>query len=275
MHDHNPLKQYFRRPSIYLKLPSRGVGYDNTVLTIPESGELPVYPMTALDEITAKTPDALYNGMAVCDIIKSCVPSIKDPWKINNLDMDAILVAIRIATNGAEMEIESTCPSCNEESKYGVNLSRILGNFVAGDYDQLLTINDLKIKFKPMNYREVTNSSVKQFEIQKALQNLQLIENEDERTSKSTELLRLITNSTMDVMANTIEYIQTPDTRVTEKEFILEFIVNSEKSVFELIKDTGLKLRETTQMKPLNMKCVNCSHEYEQTFTLNISDFFE
>lgn len=275
MHDHNPLKQYFRRPSIYLKLPSRGVGYDHTVLTIPESGELPIYPMTALDEITAKTPDALYNGMAVCDIIKSCVPSIKDPWKINNLDMDAILVAIRIATNGNEMEIESTCPSCNEESKYGVNLSRILGNFVAGDYDQLLTINELKIKFKPMNYREVTNSSVKQFEIQKALQNLQLIENEDERTSKSTELLKLITNSTMDVMANTIEYIQTPDTKVTEKEFILEFIINSEKSVFELIKDTGLKLRETTQMKPLNMKCVSCGHEYEQTFTLNISDFFE
>lgn len=275
MHDHNPLKQYFRRPSIYLKLPSKGVGYDDTVLTIPETGELPVYPMTALDEITAKTPDALYNGTAVCDIIKSCVPSIKDPWKINNLDMDAILVAIRMATNGSEMEIESTCPKCSEESKYGVNLGRILGNFVAGDYDKVLTINDLKIKFKPMNYREVTNSSVKQFEIQKALQNLQLVEDEDERTTKSTELLRLITNSTMDVMANTIDYIETPDTRVTEKEYILEFLVNSEKGVFELIKDTGLKLRESTQMKPLQMKCISCSHEYEQTFTLNISDFFE
>ena len=91
----NPLKQYFRRPAIYLKLPSGGKMYQPGVVNIPESGELAVYPMTAIDEISAKTPDALYNGTAMADIIKSCIPDIKDPWSINSVDLDAVLIAIR------------------------------------------------------------------------------------------------------------------------------------------------------------------------------------
>jgi hypothetical protein len=86
----NPLKQYFRRPSIYLKLPSGGVGYPLGSLNRTENGELPVYPMTAIDEITSKTPDALFNGSAVVEIIKSCVPDITDPWSIPSTDLDAI-----------------------------------------------------------------------------------------------------------------------------------------------------------------------------------------
>lgn len=58
----NPLQQYFRRPAIYIKLPSDGRYYSDGILSMPENHELPVYPMTAIDEITAKTPDALFNG---------------------------------------------------------------------------------------------------------------------------------------------------------------------------------------------------------------------
>jgi hypothetical protein len=50
--NNNPLRQYFRRPAVYIKLPSGGLGYAKDVLEIPESGDFPVYPMTAIDEIT-------------------------------------------------------------------------------------------------------------------------------------------------------------------------------------------------------------------------------
>ena len=59
----NPLAKHFRQPSIYIKLPSEGVWYDESIITISESGEVPVYPMTALDEITYRTADALFNGL--------------------------------------------------------------------------------------------------------------------------------------------------------------------------------------------------------------------
>ena len=46
----NPLAKHFRQPSIYIKLPSNGAFYDDSVVNLPHNGELPVYPMTALDE---------------------------------------------------------------------------------------------------------------------------------------------------------------------------------------------------------------------------------
>jgi hypothetical protein len=273
--ENNPLKQYFRRPSIYLKLPSKGIGYGPDVLVPTETGELPVYPMTAIDEISTKTPDSLYNGTAVVDIIKSCVPNIKNPWKISSTDLDAILVSIRIATNGNDMDIETTCPSCDEELKYGINLSFILNNFRPGDYDKPMDLAEMQFKFRPLNYKELTESGTRQFEIQKTLAMINSMPEGEEREKKSTELLKTITISTLEVLASTIESIQVPDTIVTEKAYIIDFLQNCDKRIFETIKDKSVSLRETTQLKPLHIVCSSCSHEYDQTFTLNVSDFFD
>ena len=130
----NPLRQFFRQPAIYIKLPSLGNHWPKDTLAMPDNGELPVLPMTAIDEITARTPDALFNGTAVTELIKSCVPCIKDPWSIPTIDLDAILIAIRAATNGNLLDIESTCPSCNESASYNVNLIGLLSKIVVDEY---------------------------------------------------------------------------------------------------------------------------------------------
>ena len=96
MLQNNPLKQYFRQPAIYIKLPSQGQFYPEGALDMPPNGELPVYPMTAIDEITYRTPDALFNGNATVNVIQSCMPNIRDPWSIPAMDVDTILVSIRI-----------------------------------------------------------------------------------------------------------------------------------------------------------------------------------
>ena len=101
----NPLQKYYRQPAIYIKLPSAGRYYDANTYTPTETGEIPVLPMTAKDELSFKTPDALINGQATVDVIKSCVPNLLDPWKMVNYDTDTILLAIRIATYGETMDI--------------------------------------------------------------------------------------------------------------------------------------------------------------------------
>jgi hypothetical protein len=270
----NPLKQYFRRPGIYLKLPSGGIGYEPGVVEFPETGELPVYPMTAIDEITSKTPDALYNGTAVAEIIVSCVPAIKQPWKISSVDLDAILVAIKIATNGSEMEIETKCQECSEESKYGVNLSIVLNSFKPGDYESGLVLDQLKVKFRPLTYKSLSESSVKQFEIQKSIIVLNSMVDGPEKDKKSNELLKTITDSTIEILVDTIDCIIAPDTIVNDREFIMDFVKNTDKKSFDTIRDHSIALRESTQTKPLHITCTHCKHEYEQPFTLNVSDFF-
>jgi hypothetical protein len=270
----NPLKQYFRRPGIYLKLPSGGIGYEPGVVEFPEAGDLPVYPMTAIDEITSKTPDALYNGTAVTEIISSCIPAIKKPWQINSVDLDAILVAIKIATNGGEMEIETKCQECSEESKYGVNLNIVLNSFKPGDYENGLVVDQLKIKFRPLTYKTLSESSVKQFEIQKSIIILNGMVEGPEKDNKANELLKTITESTIEVLVDTIDCIIAPDTIVNDREFIIDFIKNTDKKSFDAIRDYSIALRESTQTKPLHITCTHCKHEYDQPFTLNVSDFF-
>ena len=54
-----------------------------------------------------------------------------------------------------------------------------------------------------------------------------------------------------------------------------ENIIDDSRNIVDAIKEKSLALRETTQMKPLEIKCSGCGHDYEQVFTLNVSDFFD
>lgn len=270
----NPLRQYFRRPALYLKLPSNGMGYSSDVLELPENGELPVYPMTAIDEITTKTPDALYNGTAVVEIIKSCIPGIKDPWQLLSTDLDPVLIAIRIASNGQLMEIITDCPSCSEESKYDVNLTQMLGLLKAGDYGTPMNINDLQIKFHPLKYSQLNRASESQFQIQRLLAGLNNIIDEQERNDASASALKEINELAMNLLLETIEYVKTPEAIVFEKEFIREFLLNCDNKDYIRIRDANVELRKSTELKPLEIKCIHCNHAYEQMFNINVTDFF-
>ena len=270
----NPLKQYFRRPAIYLKLPSGGKMYAPGVINIPESGELAVYPMTAIDEISSKTPDALYNGTAIADIIKSCIPDIKDPWSINSIDLDAILIAIKAAAGGDDMSISSECPSCKEVAEYGVNLVGILSQLKSADYEKELIINELAIKFRPLSYKEMNEAGTSQMEAQRIFMMLSKEENETVRAEKTQEALRFITDVTMKILSNTITHIRTPNAFVEEKEYLLDFLRNCDSETYIAVRDYNASLKAQTEIKPLKIKCIHCQHEYEQQFTLNTSDFF-
>jgi len=109
----NPLKNYFRQPKLFLSLPSKGKYYPEGSLEVSESGEYPVFSMTAKDELSLKTPDALINGQSTVDVIQSCIPSIKNAWKMPSLDLDAALIAIRIATYGEMMTVSTKVPVIN------------------------------------------------------------------------------------------------------------------------------------------------------------------
>lgn len=270
----NPLKQYFRRPSIYIRLPSKGKYYDPSVIDMPENQEIPVYPMTAVDEITSRTPDALFNGTAVVEIIKSCVPCIKNPWKINNIDLDTIFIAIRVASSGDEMDIFSTCPACKTEGKYGVNLVQLLSERNEINYDDTLKIRDLEIKFRPLTYVESNKNNMAQYEIQKTLALLDDYEDNNEKTKAAQQALKKLNEVINEAISYTIEYVKTPETIVSNYEFIREFLDNCDKQTNFAIREASIQLKSQNQLKPLNVKCSNCQTEYEQSIVLNITDFF-
>jgi hypothetical protein len=161
----NPLSKFFRQPSIYMSLPSGGAYWPEGTLDMPPTGELPVYPLTSRDEITLRTPDALLNGQGVVDVIQSCVPNIKNAWKMPSTDVDAVLLAIRIASYGHSMDFENKCPHCEEEHTYSMDLRQLAGSIKFPDYDTPAKTHGITVTFRPSNYEELTELNKINYEL--------------------------------------------------------------------------------------------------------------
>ena len=271
----NPLSGYFRQPAIYITLPSGGKYWPNETLEMPETGELPVYPMTAIDEITYRTPDALFNGDAVVRVIQSCIPAIKNAWGAPAADMDAILTGIRIASYGHAMDIDTKCPNCSEESTFSLDLRHVVDSFRFPQYDKTLSAGDLEVHFKPLNYKQTTKNGITRFEEEKLLSVIESAEiSEEEKLKLITDAYKKVSTLGVQAVEQAIHYIKTPDTTVSEREHIAEFLGNCDKKLFDAIRDRVVSLNEETQLKPLTITCDKCEHKWEQPFTLDMSNFF-
>ena len=271
----NPLTQYFRQPAVYIKLPSGGKYYAEGAISIPPNGELPVYPMTAIDEITYRTPDALFNGNAVINVIKSCIPAIRDPWSIPAMDVDTILVAIRMASYGTTMEITTTCPHCKNEADYGIDLRNILENMKEPNYSQPVIDGDLEIYFKPMTYKDLNENNQRQFEEQKILQILPDTNMPDEqRMSALSSALMKITEITVSALAQSIAAVKTPAALVSEPEYIEDMLKNCDRRLFSKIRDHIIETKLSAEIQPLTIVCGECTREYKQAITLDMTSFF-
>lgn len=271
----NPLKQYFRQPAVFIRLPSNGQHWPKGSIDMPANGELPVMPMTTMDEITYRTPDALFNGSAVVSVIQSCIPNILDAWKIPNIDLDTILIAIRMATYGHTIDVESICPSCSSENSYGVDLRNIMDKVKAPDYARAFKLGDLEIWFKPMTYEEVNANNLLQFEDQKIIQMIESGNLSDEDRLKTMgEMLKKLTAITTHALCQSIAVIRTPSAQVNETEHIQEWLSNCDRHTFNQVRDHVVDLRKVSELQPLHVKCANCNHQYDQKFTLDMTTFF-
>jgi len=275
MTPNNPLKQYFRQPAIYLRLPSGGQFYPDGTIDMPPNGEIPVLPMTAVDEITYRTPDALFNGSATISVIQSCVPNIKNPWAIPAMDVDTILVGIRVASYGHDMEIATQCPSCKHTADYNVDLRSVLDNIKKPDYTQQMHHGDLEIYFRPMTYKHLNDNNQNQFDEQKMLN---LLPDQDvpdvEKLNAITEALKKITRTTVKALSQSIAAVKTPSALVTDPAFIEELLNNCDRKIFNGIRDHIIKLKNLAEIQPLKIQCPECSHEYTQQVTLDMVSFF-
>ena len=272
----NPLKQYFRQPAIYMRLPTGGKYWPVGTIDMPQNGEIPVYPMTAIDEITYRTPDALFNGQAVVSVIQSCIPSVKNAWAAPSADVNSMLVAIRLASYGHELEISSTCPACETVEDYAVDLRNVLDQLKLPDFETTLQYGDLEIAFTPVSYEQQNRSNQSQFDEQQMIRSATDSDlPEDEKLKRLNDAMRRITELTIEAIKWSISGIRTPSAIVSEPEYIQEFLLNSDRKLFSLIRDRVIDLRKISELKPLDIKCGNCSHEYHQTVTLDMTSFFE
>lgn len=257
MTQQNPLQKYYRQPAIYINLPTKGRYYSADVYAPTATGEIPVLPMTARDELSFRTPDAMMSGQATVDVIKSCMPNILDPWQLVNYDIDIILLALRIATYGETMDITAVVPVVNESMTQSVNLPALLDTVrnITID-DNAVTKQGFRIKFNPLTYREITQSQLLAFEQQKTMSSVNASQlSEEEKNKRFTESFKKLTDVNWSILQDSIQQITTPDgVVVSDKEQINDFLSNcNSKIVLEIQEELG-RVRNQANFKPLKFK---------------------
>lgn len=272
----NPLRAHFRQPAIYLKLPSGGQFWDSG-LDLPASGEIPVFPMTARDEILLKTPDALLNGQGVVDVIESCCPHILDAWQMPSIDVDSVLIAIRIASYGNAMSIDTKCPHCETENSFEIDLNGYLDSVQVPDYNQKIEHDKVKVKIRPQNYASLNETNKISYEQQRVLENIALDGSEDlNKVAEYKKHITRLVDLNAKLLVDNTEYIEITNsgTVVSESEFIEEFYFNCDA---DLCKDLQAKIAEVNRegaIKPQSGTCSNCNTAYDVTLTFDYASFF-
>ena len=251
----NPLIGMMRQPKIYIKLPSNGNYWSDGSLQLSPNGEYPVYSMTAKDELILKTPDALLNGQAVVDVIQSCLPNIINAWECPQIDVDLILVAIRLATYGETMDATVTVKDI--EGVYSVDLKTVLdGIYSSTNWEEVINIgNSLKVYVKPLNYKKMSAAASQTFETQRIINLVNdTTISEDEKIEIFKKSFNKLTNLTLDVITDSIFAIETSSGMVTEPDFIKEFMENCDRDIFNQVKDHLDRLKTQNTIPPLKVK---------------------
>lgn len=277
----NPLKKYFRQPKMYITLPSKGNWYTAGALDMPPTGELPVYAMTAKDELSMKTPDALLNGQATVDVIQSCIPNIKNAWSVPSIDIDTILIAIRIATYGDNLELTTKLPVTGDERDFVIDLKTILADISSQQFDPTFTYNEFTFNLKPLTYKEFTENSIKTFEEQRLFK---LVNDtnipDEEKLAKFNESFRKLTDLTVGTLLKGIHSISVDDEVVDNPKYIEEFINNAEKDLFQSILNHLTEQRNKFAIKPFKASTSEEDQEkgvpatFEVPITFDQSNFF-
>lgn len=277
----NPLQKYFRQPKNYVRLPSRGKYYPVGTLDLPVTGELPVYAMTAKDELTFKTPDALMNGQATVDVIQSCMPNIKNAWLMPSIDLDAVLIAIRIATYGESMDVSITVPNTTIKRDYSMDLRRALDDLMLGKFLDSLMIGAMQVNLRPINYKEFTDGAVKTFEEQR-IYNVVNDNKIDDQTKLDMfhQSFRKLTDITIAMVSNSVVSIEVDGATVTDTNHIREFIANADKNFYAAVMEHVTQQRESFSIKPIQVTSTpeditaGAPKTFEVPVTFDQSNFF-
>ena len=239
----NPLAGYYRAPKLYTEIPTGGKYYDENVIEWPETNELPVFPMTAKDEMIMKNPDALLNGEAVAQVIHSCVPCVIDARKMISNDVDTLLIAIQGATYGDEIKVSGKCPKCEHDNEGAASVQDCMDNMITVREEySFKTDNGLTINVKPFLYESTIKAGLANFKTTRSLQALQEVKDELEQLKAFNENFMDIAGLNFELIVDSVNYVSgvTPDNEefiVNDIVTIREFLENCEASVGTAIEE--------------------------------------
>lgn len=271
----NPLIQAYRKPNMYVTLPSGGRFYKDKP-KLSADNELAVYAMTARDELITKTPDALFNGEATVSLIRSCCPDIKDPNNMPVSDLLVILVGIRQASFGKDIDVDVKCPKCEHQNQLTLDASAMLSNTKSTTSDQECMIqDDIKVTCNPYTLQDRTTLQVQQIKQQKMIASLADAKLDDKaRQELFGKTFVEIAELTVALITNSISSVNANGEVISDKEMIKEWLQTITKGDYDKIKNKVEELSQSGLETAFNAECQDCQHKWKTGVDLDVANFF-
>ena len=278
----NPLSAYFRAPKMYTSIPSGGKFYGAEILTVPDSSEFAIYPMTTKDELLLKNPDALLNGEAVANLIKSCVPEVKDPKKMFSADVDALLIAIRGASGGDIVEVQAECPECSTNTSVNVSVDESLSAMQTLEDEYHIDIsNGLKITAMPFSYANTVKAGVASFQSTRSMQSISELSDDMERLSAFNESFVKLADLNFELLIDAIHNItyqneEGEDVSLDDKTIIREFLENTDNNTGKEIEEfiNGINAKGVNNKVRVTCSDEECGNEWDNDINFDPVNFF-
>lgn len=273
----NPLSQYFRQIKLYIKLPSGTTYYKPNDVHFTDNGEIGVMPMTGKDELALKNPDALLNGEALVEVIKSCVPGVTSPTVLLTNDIDALITAIRFATFNDELETTLHCPKCGSENVFKLDLQYALDNMEYLDAEYAVNLESgASVFVRPYDFPSILKQLHAQFEQNKLTRAVSSNTITDQqRTDIFAKAFKEMATVTYELMLRSIVKVvdESNNVNVSDKNHIKEFLVNIDKKSVDLISDQITALNIIGIKRTFSATCDKCAHVWENDIDFNPVNF--
>ncbi len=258
-------------PGETIGLPSKGLLYPTGVLDENViNGEVYVYPMSSYDELIMKTPDKLFSGQAITDVLSRCIPQVLQPWNLFVKDIEMLLVIMRKLTYGSQYNVTYThdCKKAKNH-EYNINLDQLLQNVIKldpttiHDLSTITTPNGQILKFTPVTFKSFT-------ELQQigSLINIDNIKSANTMSSSDTDEM---INFYYHHIVSTIHSID----GITDKDIIIQWCKQAPSTwIKNIIQPQSNKLSNWGISDQTSIKCLDCGSSVDISLPLNPMIFF-
>lgn len=280
----NPLSEYFRSPKLYVKLPTGGKFYTPDIVEYPESGELPVFPMTAKDELIMKNPDALLNGEAVSQLILSCVPNVKNVREMISNDIDVLLVAVQGATHGDDIEVTAPCPSCDNAITGIASVEGAIESMIElEEVYKVAAAPDLQIAIKPFKYKNTIQAGIASFQSSRSLQVLGELPDDMDKLKVFNESFMKMADMNYQLIVDAVHSVTIGKGKdaqnITDRDHIKEFLDNCEATIGKAVETAVTEVNKIGIQKTMMFLCEECEvekgpNEFEAGINFDPVNFF-
>lgn len=275
----NPLLNYYRQPGIQIDLPSKGEYYGHHIETSADN-KIDIYPMTASDSIVINNPDGLINGSSIEQVIKSCCPAITHPLDLSVVDIDVILLAIKLVSFGQNLDLVGVCPKCGHENKITFDIRNLLSQCKDLPEPEAIRLTDELVAYiRPYSFKTSVLLNIKEFEEARLLSTLTEEEanlGEKEKIDAVADSLKRINELSLSLLYQSVMKICTPGGEVTDSNFIKDFLNNTTTQIVHKIQEKQEALNQYGMPKSQKATCTNesCHHTWDLPIVYDPSSFF-